>query len=197
MVLMKKKYYFFFHIETTGLPKKFEASVQDLENWPRLVQIAWILSDSKKKIISKKNYIIKPSGFSIPFDATKIHGITNSYAIVNGYPLNIILNDFIIEMQKSNYLVAHNMSLYEKIIGAELIRASYNIHLLDKRFKICTMKESINFCKIKGTIGYKWPKLPELYYKIFQSTIIESHNAEVDLETIFKCFWALRNRGKL
>ena len=36
--------YLFFDTETTGLPKNWKAPVTDTENWPRIVQIAWILS---------------------------------------------------------------------------------------------------------------------------------------------------------
>jgi len=31
----------FFDTETTGLPKNWKAPVEQLDNWPRLVQIAW------------------------------------------------------------------------------------------------------------------------------------------------------------
>lgn len=35
--------YLFFDTETTGLPGSWSAQATDLENWPRLVQLAWIL----------------------------------------------------------------------------------------------------------------------------------------------------------
>ena len=41
--------YLFFDTETTGLPRNWKAPVTDLNNWPRMVQIAWILSDSFNK----------------------------------------------------------------------------------------------------------------------------------------------------
>jgi hypothetical protein len=34
--------YLFFDTETTGLPKNYKAPVTDLNNWPRLVQLAWL-----------------------------------------------------------------------------------------------------------------------------------------------------------
>ena len=39
--------YLFFDTETTGLPKSWKAPVTDTENWPRIVQIAWILSSKE------------------------------------------------------------------------------------------------------------------------------------------------------
>ena len=82
------------------------------------------------------------------------------------------------------------------IVGAELIRAGYSNHLANK-YKICTMKESTNYCKIPGKYGYKWPSLSELFYKLFQTNFNESHNAEYDIKATFKCFWKLRNLGKI
>jgi DNA polymerase III epsilon subunit-like protein len=35
----------FFDTETTGLPRDYNAPSSKLDNWPRLVQLAWIVSD--------------------------------------------------------------------------------------------------------------------------------------------------------
>ena len=44
--------YLVFDTETTGLPKKWNAPLSDSENWPRCVQLAWQLHDSKGILIS-------------------------------------------------------------------------------------------------------------------------------------------------
>jgi len=59
------------------------------------------------------------------------------------------------------------------------------------------MQSSTNFCKIDGPYGYKWPKLSELHYKLFQKDFKEAHNAAIDINAIAKCFWELRRLGKL
>ena len=66
--------YLFFDTETTGLPKNWKAPITDLENWPRLVQLAWLVYDNIGNKISTKNFIVKPSGFIISEESTKIHG---------------------------------------------------------------------------------------------------------------------------
>ena len=38
--------YLFFDTETTGLPKNWNAPIQNVNNWPRMVQIAWLLYDN-------------------------------------------------------------------------------------------------------------------------------------------------------
>lgn len=73
--------YLFFDTETTGLPKNWKASVTDVNNWPRLVQLAYLFYDKNGAKISGGDYIIKPVGFTIPADASRIHGITTERAI--------------------------------------------------------------------------------------------------------------------
>ena len=75
-----KKYLFFFDTETTGLPKSWTAPPADVENWPYIVQIAWVIFDIEENIIKEQSYIVKPEGYTIPESASKIHRITNEKA---------------------------------------------------------------------------------------------------------------------
>ena len=84
----------FFDTETTGLPKNWKAAVSDLNNWPRMVQLAWIVYENDGIKLKEGSYIIKPIGFSIPSDATKLHGITNEMALSKGVDLKTVLNNF-------------------------------------------------------------------------------------------------------
>ncbi len=68
--------YLIYDTETTGLPKNFSAPVSDSENWPRLVQVAWQLHNDMGELIEVKNFIVRPDGFTIPYNAEKIHGIS-------------------------------------------------------------------------------------------------------------------------
>ena len=52
--------YLFFDTETTGLPKRWNAPVTDLENWPRLVQLAWIMYDDRGNMLESRDVIVKP-----------------------------------------------------------------------------------------------------------------------------------------
>ena len=52
-------YYLFFDTETTGLPNDYNASPNQLDNWPRIVQIAWLLHDCEGNEISKNEFIAK------------------------------------------------------------------------------------------------------------------------------------------
>ena len=186
--------YLFFDTETTGLPRNWKAPVTDLNNWPRMIQIAWILCDDKGNRIESDDYIIKPENFEIPLEAFKINGISTEKAINEGVDIEVVLNKFNELIEKTDYIVAHNISFDEKILGAEFLRKKIQSGFNKKR-KICTMQSSANFCKIPGSYGYKWPKLSELHIKLFGVNFDEAHDASADINATEKCFWEMRKRG--
>ncbi len=186
--------YLFFDTETTGLPKNWKAPVTDLDNWPRLVQLAYFFFDAGGNKVSGGDFIIKPAGFTIPAEAARIHGITTERAEKEGKDLRAVLNDFQDAVGRAEYLVAHNMSFDEKIIGAEFLRNKMPDSLPAKT-KICTMQSSTGFCALPGPYGYKWPKLTELYFKLFQTGFEGEHDAAADVAATIKCFWELKRLG--
>lgn len=188
--------YLFFDTETTGLPKNWKAPATDLNNWPRMVQLAFLFYDNDGNKISGDDYIIKPKGFTIPPDVSRIHGITTERANREGKSILLVLQEFNSLINEATYLVAHNMSFDEKIVGAEFLRNKMQNSIAAKR-KICTMESTANFCAIDGPYGYKWPKLSELHYKLFRTGFEESHNAAVDINATAKCFWELKRIGKI
>ena len=79
--------YLIFDTETTGIPHNKTAPITDLDNWPRVVQLAWQLHDRKGKLISRQNLIIRPDGYDIPYKAEQIHGISTKRALAEGHPM--------------------------------------------------------------------------------------------------------------
>jgi DNA polymerase-3 subunit epsilon len=192
----KKDLYLFFDTETTGLPRSWSAPVTDIDNWPRLVQLAWIAYDENGAEHSRGDSIIRPNGFSIPADASRVHGITTERAMSEGIPVRQALETFRDKIGESAYIIAHNIDFDEKIIGAEFIRAEMSHEFKNKK-KICTMKSTVNFCAIPSARGFKWPQLAELHQKLFGAKFEDAHNAAADIEATAKCFWELKKRGVL
>ena len=60
-----------FDTETTGLPRDWNAPLTDADNWPRCTQIAWQLHDMDGSCISHEDYLVRPNGYTIPYDAEK------------------------------------------------------------------------------------------------------------------------------
>jgi DNA polymerase III epsilon subunit-like protein len=190
--------YLFFDTETTGLPKKWNAQASDVDNWPRLVQIAWTFQDYDNYILKKgtdcESFIIKPDGFEIPVEASEIHGITQERAMDEGVPILNILERFLILNKRASRFVGHNINFDVSIVGAEMFRADLNGRFIFLK-QICTMKTSTNYCRLPGKYGYKFPTLGELYLKLFKKELKDAHDALVDINATAKCFWELKELG--
>lgn len=188
--------YLIYDTETTGLPNNYNAPVTDSDNWPRMIQIAWQLHDETGKLLENENLIIKPDGFDIPFNATKIHGITTEKAMAEGILLEEALQKFQTVLQNTKVIVGHNISFDQNIVGAEFFRKGLNYETLNLPL-IDTMNTSIDFCAIPGGRGggFKFPKLEELHEKLFEKRFDEAHNASADVNATARCFMELLRLG--
>jgi len=171
-----------FDTETTGLPANYSAPVTDTDNWPRMVQLAWECHDGSGKLMEARSYIIKPEGFTIPFAAEKVHGISTEKAISAGYDLDYVLQEFEVSLNKAVVVIGHNIEFDLKIVGAEHVRMGFQSRLPELSW-FCTKEESTEFCALPGGKGgkYKWPTLAELYEKLFFENFDEAHNAADDV----------------
>ncbi|MFY8036213.1 MAG: DNA polymerase III subunit alpha, partial [Cyclobacteriaceae bacterium] len=188
--------YLIFDTETTGLPRNKNAPLTDFENWPRLVQLAWQLHDGQGKLISQKNFIIKPDGFDIPFKAEQVHGISTQRALEEGHDLTEVLRQFNVDVGKTKALVGHNIEFDISIIGAELLRNELSSDLFMSLQKIDTGIASIEFCQLPGGMGgkLKMPRLHELYEKLFGTDFEDAHDAAYDVNATAKSFFGLLQR---
>ena len=184
----------FFDTETTGLPLDNNAPYTDIDNWPRLVQLAWIIYDNRN-IVARKNYIIKPVGFTIPKQATSIHGISTEHALNKGSKVENVLRLFLEDVATATAIIGHNLGFDLKVILSELFRLDIDNEIGDMD-TLDTMLLSTNFCKIPNRhFGYRYPKLIELYSKLFSESFDNMHDAMADIEATARCFWALLDRG--
>jgi DNA polymerase III epsilon subunit-like protein len=187
--------YLFVDTETTGLPTVRHAAPWDFANWPRLVEIAWLLVDGERRETAAASYIIKPRGFIVPWDAVQKHGITTDMALRQGVEIRTALDAFVKDLRRAAVLVAHNIEYDQGILGAELLRAGYPNYLYNKK-RICTMQSATAYCGIPGRYGdYKYPKLSELHCKLFSHPYREVHRALPDVRAVEQCYFALRDRG--
>jgi DNA polymerase III epsilon subunit-like protein len=200
--------------ETTGLPIDYNAPINDIDNWPRLVQIAYqVLSYEEIKaphsyderllrvhkqlqIVDEGVFIICPEGFTIPNSSTNIHGITNEIAYQEGLDLTEVLDMFpkIIDRYRIKELVGHNIKFDFNIIASECYRLEID-NPLDCLNLVCTMDKSIYYCGLKDKYGnIKRPKLVELYYYLFEKQIKGAHSALNDVRATSECFRELKKR---
>lgn len=185
--------YLIFDTETTGIPHNKTAPISDVDNWPRVVQLAWQLHDAKGKLISQQNFLIKPEGFDIPYKAEQIHGISTKRALAEGHELRKVLDLFIHDLTKTSLLVGHNIEFDASILGAELIRQQFDIERLQKLEKVDTGIVSTEFCQLSGGLGgrLKMPRLVELHKKLFGKDFGDAHDASYDVAATARCFFEL------
>lgn len=188
--------YLIFDTETTGKIENWKTPVTDFDAFPRVVQLAWQLHDDKGALIEVKNYIIKPQGFTIPFNAEKIHGISTERALRTGVELLFALDEFKSALQRANFIVGHNVEFDTKVLGAEYARVQRNDGLMDKH-ALDTMLLATDFCKLPGGRGkgFKYPTLSELSEKLFSTIVDNAHNASADVEATARCFLELVRIG--
>lgn len=187
--------YLFFDTETTGIPNDYKAPCTNTDNWPRLVQLGWLLTDAAGRILSEGNHIVRPDGFEIPKAASDVHGITTEFALENGNPLLDVIFAFGADLNQADCVVGHNLDYDLHIVGAEYVRLGYDSRIMFARPTLCTMQATIQFCNIPGRFGPKWPKLMELYTKLFGQEFDGAHDAMADIVATKDCFFELIRRG--
>lgn len=169
----------------------------DVNNWPRVIQIAWIYLSEDLKTKTENKFFVKPDGWSVPKEPFWIEkGYSTERCEKEGTPLKIILEMLINDINRAKYMVAHNVDFDHNILGAEMIR--YGVRATTKTSKICTMKIGTDICRIPGNYdkGYKWPKLEELYRYLFGKDFIGAHDALSDVNATMECFFKMRELVK-
>jgi DNA polymerase III subunit alpha len=187
--------YLIFDTETTGLPQNYSAPLTDFDNWPRCVQLAWQRHDHTGKLVSNGNYIIQPDGFSIPFNAEKVHGISTERAREEGVPLEEAMDAFNRDLEKAEFVIGHNLEFDLNIMGSEYLRMGRE-NPLPEKIHIDTKDDATAYCKLQGGRGkYKWPTLSELHEKLFDADFEEAHNAAADVDATARCYLELLRIG--
>jgi len=185
--------YLIFDTETTGLPKRWDAPITDTDNWPRCVQIAWQLHDELGDLVEHQDFLIKPDGFNIPYEAEQIHGISTALAEEQGVPLQEVLVAFNKALERSKFVVGQNVDFDINIMGCEFHRMETESILVQLPVLDTCTEHTAELCKIPGGRGgkFKLPTLTELHEFLFGEPFAEAHNATADVEATTRCFLEL------
>jgi DNA polymerase III subunit epsilon len=185
--------YLFFDTETTGLPRRGLPP-------PQIVSLAWVLTDKTGRVLETEYHMIVPDGWTIPADATAIHGITTEDAVAHGKPILTILRRFLTAVERADALVAHNLEFDRMMVDATLLQHLGRPEGLVgfKKSMLCTMKLGKPVARVVGKHpgSYKYPKLSELYRSLFERdpNPASLHNALVDTLLLVECFWEMTKR---
>lgn len=185
-----------FDTETTGLPKFKRITAIDKEgNWPDLVSICWRVFDNKIETFNKY-YIIKPEGWTIPEEASKIHGISHATAVKEGSNLRKVLLEFREDVLNAHMIVAHNLEFDKNVIlSAFRWRLNLPVIFWPTAAEFCTAEMTKAELKLPGNFPkskdpYKLPRLNELYEDTFKIPAPpDDHSAVRDVDVLQQILW--------
>jgi len=177
-----------FDTETTGLINYKAPRIHPSQ--PRCVQLGAILSDDNGRVLAELNVIIKPDGWTVPKEASDVHGITTEMCEKYGVPIVHALSLFNRLVGIADTLVAHNFDYDNQVLENEFARIGKPNNFVGKP-SFCTMKASTNICAIKGPRGNKWPKLQETHKFFFNEEFEGAHDAMADVRACKRVFFHL------
>lgn len=187
----------FFDTETTGLPDWRAPS--DAPQQPYIVQVAAMLNNEERKPMRRILSLIKPDGWIITDELTKIHGITTEMCEAEGRPLSGVLRELLDMMAEADVIVGHNVSFDMRMVRIATKRARIEV---PEYQTFCTMKKSADIVNMAPTFNMvaagldkpKPPKLTEAYQHFFNETF-EAHNAMYDMEACARIYYHLKDQG--
>ncbi len=200
----------FLDTETNGLPKNRFASYTMTAAWPALAQVAWQVWDFQQIPpltpipIAESSLLVQPAeGTAWSAEAAAIHGITEAVARSEGWPVDRVLLALAEDAADCDMVVAHNLGFDKPVLWAAAHKAG--MHPADwwPKKELCTMLETVGYCKIPSTSKfatakdpYKWPKLAEVWQTLYPTSPVPAnlHNARNDVALLVSCFTELVQR---
>jgi len=190
----------FLDTETNGLPKNRYAPFTSPEMWPHVLQISWQIVDSETwlKESDYDSYIKLRGAWNK--DAERVHQIPEGIVTELGKEPEIVFRELAAVFKKCSVVISHNMMFDKTVIMSEIQRLKEAGIAIDPRQvwpstvkEVCTMSMTKEFCGIRfaNSTDYKYPKLNELYLKLFGSPYDISgaslHNSKNDVSCLVMC----------
>jgi len=199
----------FYDTETTGLPIFDQPS--DHPDQPHIVQLAALLVDADtRNIINSMDVIIRPNGWSIPDEASKVHGITTEHAADVGIAEKVAA-DMILQLWGGNRLrVAHNEQFDARIVRIALNRFVDDPHdvfpcsdLWKSGKAECTARLATPICALPPTermraarrFHHKTPNLGEAYRHFTGKELENAHSALEDVQACMAIYFAIKDQA--
>jgi len=179
-----------FDTETTG-KVNFKAECED-DSQPNLVQLGCVLSDDDGKIAAQVEFVVKPEGWVIPYEATAIHGISNEFATEYGVPLKTVLSCFNMMSKRADFIVAHSLDFDERVMDTAFYREGLTwLHAMPNW--CCTMKMATPILELPGNYGkFKWPSLAEAHKSLCGADVVDAHSALADALACHRIYVAMK-----
>ena len=191
-----------FDTETTGLPASRRTSIYETDKWPHMLQLSYIVydTDTNNTLGHVDNLIRVPDELEIPEESTRIHRITKEACQAHGVDVVHALEEFDDWLRECDVVVGHNLSFDKRMVIVEHIRNGLRsgLGIETQRAEYCTMKHGRDVCQILVSPPdrksyYKYPKLSELYMRLFKEEASGAHNAFADILFCLRCYCMMKH----
>ena len=192
----------FIDCETSGLPANRHISYIQTNMWPNILQISWQCVDSETWSIYKTEDHFVESRGKWNQDAERIHKIPESLIQNFGKSPLEVFTKLENDIRMCDMIIAHNLNFdkncilaeFKRLYTSELIKNNpLQVWPINKK-SLCTMVLTKRFAgsKFPKSNDYKFPKLSELYAKLFGKEYdisgAELHNSSNDVSCLIMCF---------
>jgi DNA polymerase III subunit epsilon len=191
----------FYDTETTGLPTGRLAD--DHPAQPHIAQLGACLVDLDEpdRIISSLDVIVQPDGWTIPTEASDVHGITTAYAREVGIDEAVAVQLMNRMWQRATVRIGHNEQFDAQILRIAMVR---HRHGLERAWSIgeaeCTARLATPIMKLPPTArmvaaGRNHPKTPNLgeaYRHFTGRELVGAHSAMVDVRACMDVYFAIQ-----
>jgi DNA polymerase III subunit epsilon len=187
-------YILFLDTETSAKPKSLTAPAGNPDEWPHIVQIAWIITDSQGKTEFSREFIIEAKDYTIHRKSMKIHGISEEIANERGVARKEALKMLYRDLKRYNPLiVGHFIALDLNMVQVGFKRAGIKNIIKDYR-SFCTMRATSDYMHLDNR---QYPQLGELYQILFKKKPDHEHSAPGDANAVSLIFFELVRRGDI
>jgi DNA polymerase-3 subunit epsilon len=189
--------YLVFDTETSnGFPRK---NVDNCNQKCSIVQLAFLVADKKFNVVTSQNFLLQQDR-PICKESQAIHQKTDDMCEKYGVKKDFILKQFFHWCEKSEHLIAHNISFDLTMINIECAKLN-----LEPRYplkKWCTMQLTKNIIKLPptekqikaGFTDYKSPSLKGAYNFMFGKDFDNAHDALADVKACLEVFKTVKEK---
>jgi DNA polymerase-3 subunit epsilon len=205
-IVRPRKTAIFFDTETTGLPLFSEPSEDPRQ--PHIVQLGALLVDmDTREILESLDVIVRPDGWVIPEEVSKIHGITHGYALEVGIPEKEAITQLLAmwgaTADEPQERIGHNETFDARILRIGLKRyfgdEAADAWKAGKARCTAVMTTKIVKCPptakmlAAGRKHFKTPTLTEAYQHFFGRAFDGAHGAGADTKACMEVFFAVQD----
>ncbi|WP_258099235.1 3'-5' exonuclease [Marinoscillum pacificum] len=187
-------YLLFLDTETSGIPTSLHAPITDLDNWPFVLQIAWLIYTPGGKLVKKENLFIYEEDIYIKQSSERIHGITREELKAKGLDRKSVMKAFASDLrQYKPMIIGHFVEFDSKMVQVAFFRSGLK-NIISPLKHFCTMLPTKAYARLPHNT---YPKLEDLYFGLFKEKLEDTHNALNDAEATAKCFFSLKDKGEI